>query len=86
MNILTDPIWSNRASPSQLFGPARILEPPIEINSLLSNIQIVLISHSHYDHLDSETVRSIGNNKLWYIKLFIPQSFHFFSLYFLCYV
>ena len=64
-NILTDPIWSDRASPFSFIGPKRIIDPGIEFNNL-PNIDIVLISHNHYDHLDLTTI-----NKLW--KKFKPK-------------
>lgn len=57
--ILTDPIWSERCSPSTLFGPVRFHSPPIPLDEL-PQIDIVLISHDHYDHLDKETVISLS--------------------------
>jgi len=59
LNILTDPIWSDRASPSQYFGPVRYSDPGIVFESL-PRIDLVLISHNHYDHLDLSTLE-----KLW---------------------
>ncbi len=56
LNFLTDPIWSNRASPVQLAGPRRISNPGIALTDL-PPIHAVLISHDHYDHLDHNTVR-----------------------------
>jgi L-ascorbate metabolism protein UlaG (beta-lactamase superfamily) len=55
-NILTDPIWSERASPFRLFGPRRRRKPGVRREDL-PQIDIVLISHNHYDHLDLETLR-----------------------------
>ncbi|MFK7915048.1 MAG: MBL fold metallo-hydrolase, partial [Pseudomonadales bacterium] len=49
--ILTDPIWSKRASPVQWLGPARFSDPGIAFEDLPS-IDAVVISHDHYDHLD----------------------------------
>lgn len=59
MNILTDPIWSERASPFQWLGPKRRAAPGISWQQL-PKIDLILISHSHYDHLDIPTLK-----KLW---------------------
>lgn len=58
LNILTDPIWSERASPVQFAGPKRVHEPGIDFTAL-PPIDIVLISHSHYDHLDIPTLQRL---------------------------
>jgi L-ascorbate metabolism protein UlaG (beta-lactamase superfamily) len=55
LNILTDPIWSDRCSPVQWFGPKRNRPPGVTFQSL-PNIDLVLISHNHYDHLDKNTI------------------------------
>ncbi|MGU3432180.1 MBL fold metallo-hydrolase [Actinomycetes bacterium M1A6_2h] len=54
--VLTDPVWSNRVSPSALVGPARLHPVPVAAEAL-PLIDAVLISHDHYDHLDRDTVR-----------------------------
>ena len=59
LNILTDPIWSKRASPFKWFGPKRYTKPGISFEGL-PKIDLILISHNHYDHLDLHTIR-----KLW---------------------
>ena len=51
LNLLTDPIWSERCSPVSWFGPARAVEPGVAFEQL-PPIDAVLISHNHYDHLD----------------------------------
>ena len=61
--ILTDPAFSERASPSQYFGPKRFIPAPIHLEDL--HIDIVLLSHTHYDHLDANSVIRIGNRALW---------------------
>lgn len=59
LNILTDPVWSDRASPLPFAGPKRIIDPGIKFEDL-PPIDIVLVSHNHYDHLDLRTLK-----KLW---------------------
>jgi N-acyl-phosphatidylethanolamine-hydrolysing phospholipase D len=51
LTFLTDPIWSDRASPVSFAGPERIVEPGIAIDDL-PPIDFVVVSHNHYDHLD----------------------------------
>jgi L-ascorbate metabolism protein UlaG (beta-lactamase superfamily) len=58
LNILTDPVWSKRASPVQWAGPARVNAPGIAFDKL-PPIDIVLVSHSHYDHMDAGTIRQL---------------------------
>src|SRR3984893_6144358 len=58
-NILTDPIWSERASPLSWAGPRRRRKPGISWENLPS-IDAVLISHNHYDHLDLATLRRLA--------------------------
>jgi L-ascorbate metabolism protein UlaG (beta-lactamase superfamily) len=58
-HILTDPIWSHRASPFTSVGPHRRREPGVRWEDL-PRIDIVLISHNHYDHLDLETLRKLA--------------------------
>jgi L-ascorbate metabolism protein UlaG (beta-lactamase superfamily) len=58
LNVLLDPIWSERASPFTFIGPKRVHEPGVKWDDL-PRVDIVLISHSHYDHLDLETVRRL---------------------------
>ncbi|HSG82445.1 MAG TPA: MBL fold metallo-hydrolase [Gemmatimonadota bacterium] len=59
LNVLTDPHWSKRASPVQLAGPARWVRPGVRFEAL-PPIDLVLISHNHYDHLDGGTVRKLA--------------------------
>ena len=55
LNVLTDPIYAERASPLPFAGPKRVRAPGIRFEDL-PPIDVVLISHSHYDHLDLETL------------------------------
>jgi len=59
LNVLTDPMWSERASPFQWIGPRRLMPPGIAFDAL-PPIDVVLLSHNHYDHLDATTVRNIA--------------------------
>lgn len=58
LNMLTDPVWSERCSPFTFAGPQRMRPPGIEFDDL-PHIDIVLLSHNHYDHLDIHTVKQI---------------------------
>jgi L-ascorbate metabolism protein UlaG (beta-lactamase superfamily) len=58
-NILTDPIWSERASPVPWAGPQRRRAPGVRWEDLPS-IDVVLLSHNHYDHLDLPTLRRLA--------------------------
>jgi len=58
VNILTDPIWSERASPFGWIGPRRRRDPGVRWEDL-PPIDIVLLSHNHYDHLDLPTLRRL---------------------------
>ncbi|MDQ7988733.1 MAG: MBL fold metallo-hydrolase [Candidatus Dactylopiibacterium sp.] len=55
---LTDPVFSERASPVQWFGPRRFHAPPIALDAL-PPIEGVIVSHNHYDHLDRASVRAL---------------------------
>jgi L-ascorbate metabolism protein UlaG (beta-lactamase superfamily) len=59
LNILTDPIWSDRASPFPWAGPKRRAPPGIRFEDL-PTIDIVLISHNHYDHMDLATLQRLA--------------------------
>jgi N-acyl-phosphatidylethanolamine-hydrolysing phospholipase D len=54
--ILTDPVWSERASPVSFAGPRRWVPPPLPLDRLPAP-DLVLLSHNHYDHMDRPTVR-----------------------------
>ncbi len=58
LNIVTDPIWSKTAGPTSFLDPKRSIAPGINFNDL-PKIDAVLISHSHYDHLDIPTVKML---------------------------
>ncbi len=58
LNILTDPVWAKRVSPFRLIGPTRRNAPGIEFDDL-PPIDLVLLTHNHYDHLDLETLKRL---------------------------
>ncbi|XP_062338628.1 N-acyl-phosphatidylethanolamine-hydrolyzing phospholipase D isoform X1 [Osmerus eperlanus] len=70
--ILTDPIFSQRASPLQFLGPKRFRGPPCTVDQL-PRVDAVLISHTHYDHLDLGTVTALnerfGSELRWFVPL-----------------
>jgi N-acyl-phosphatidylethanolamine-hydrolysing phospholipase D len=83
VNILTDPHWSDRASPVTFAGPKRLMPPGVPFENL-PPIDLVLISHDHYDHLDVETVRRLAQRhhpvflvplglKAWFAEIGITQ-------------
>lgn len=70
VSVLTDPIFSQRCSMSQWFGPKRFRPVPCQIKDL-PKIDIVVISHNHYDHLDHGSVvelnQRFGSDLAWYV-------------------
>ena len=57
--ILTDPVFSERASPFKRLGPKRLIPPAILLNEL-PKIDVVTISHNHYDHLDIRSLKKLS--------------------------
>jgi N-acyl-phosphatidylethanolamine-hydrolysing phospholipase D len=72
LNVLTDPIFSSRASPVQFAGPARVQAPGIALRDL-PHIDVVVISHNHYDHLDRGSIQALarqaGGSPLFLVPL-----------------
>ncbi len=71
LTILTDPIFSERASPLSFAGPKRLIKPVIKIKDL-PQIDIITISHNHYDHLDINSLRKI-QKKFPDVKILVPK-------------
>ena len=69
LNILTDPIWSNRCGPVSWFGPRRVRPPGVRFEDL-PPIDVVLLSHNHYDHCDLPTLRQLTRDH--HFKLLTP--------------
>jgi L-ascorbate metabolism protein UlaG (beta-lactamase superfamily) len=59
LNILIDPVWSERCSPVSFAGPKRVNDPGIAFDAL-PPIDVVLVSHGHYDHLDIRTLSKLA--------------------------
>ena len=68
LSILTDPMFSDRASPVSFAGPKRYTEPGIQLEDL-PPIDIVVISHNHYDHLDLPTLEALGPQVTYVVPL-----------------
>jgi N-acyl-phosphatidylethanolamine-hydrolysing phospholipase D len=71
LNILTDPVWSERSFPVQWTGPRRVMPPPIALKEL-PPLDLILLSHSHYDHLDKPTVKWLAKHQseaVWVVPL-----------------
>lgn len=60
--VLTDPVWSDRCSPSHAVGPQRMHAPPVPLEALPA-VDAVVISHDHYDHLDMDTVVALARTQ-----------------------
>lgn len=75
VNIITDPVFNKRLSFSRFVGPSRVTDCPCEKDGL-PKIDIVAISHCHYDHLEMNTVRKINKHNpdaIWYVPLGIDK-------------
>lgn len=70
-NILTDPVFSDRVSPVTFYGPKRLVALPFAQKDL-PKVDIVVISHSHYDHLDLKTLRSLNEQNQGQTLFLVP--------------
>lgn len=59
VRVLVDPVWGGRASPSSLAGPKRFQPVPVPLRRM-PRVDVVAISHDHYDHLDYPTIRELA--------------------------
>ncbi|HYW51609.1 MAG TPA: MBL fold metallo-hydrolase, partial [Gemmatimonadaceae bacterium] len=67
--VLIDPVWGERASPFTFAGPKRFHAPPLPLDQLPA-LDVVVISHDHYDHLDLPTVRALAARRVrWLVPL-----------------
>lgn len=61
VRVLTDPVWGARASPSRIAGPKRFQPVPVRLRAL-PPVDVVIVSHDHYDHLDYPTIRALARH------------------------
>ena len=83
INVLTDPHFTQRASPLNFAGPKRYMAPGMKIDDL-PNIDVVTISHSHYDHLDYTSVKLLSEkfeNILFLVPLGLKKWFESKGIY-----
>lgn len=66
MNILIDPVFSERTSPVSFIGPKRFSDLPVEIQDL-PDIDVVVISHDHYDHLDMDSIKALNQKSVRFV-------------------
>lgn len=66
LRVLTDPVWGLRASPTRVFGPRRFQPMPVRLKAL-PPVDLVLISHDHYDHLDYPTIRELARGTVPFV-------------------
>jgi L-ascorbate metabolism protein UlaG (beta-lactamase superfamily) len=64
--ILTDPVWGERVSPLAFAGPKRFHRPPAPL-SALPPLDLVIVSHDHYDHLDRPTIRALAKSRVPFV-------------------
>jgi L-ascorbate metabolism protein UlaG (beta-lactamase superfamily) len=60
--VLTDPVWSERCSPSDVVGPGRMHPPPVPLDALPA-LDAIVVSHDHYDHLDTDTIIALARTQ-----------------------
>lgn len=66
IRVLTDPVWGLRASPSQLAGPKRFQPVPVPLRAM-PPVDLVIVSHDHYDHLDYPTIRELAKRDVPFV-------------------
>ena len=64
--VLTDPVWGPRASPFALVGPKRFAPMPLRLRDM-PEVDVIVISHDHYDHLDYPTIRALRASKVPFV-------------------
>jgi N-acyl-phosphatidylethanolamine-hydrolysing phospholipase D len=78
LNLLVDPVWGERASPWRSIGPRRLVPAAVAMTEL-PPIDVVLLSHNHYDHLDAYTVRALArthSGARWVVPLRLSKLLH----------
>ena len=71
VRVLFDPVFSERTSPVTFAGPKRYTPTPCTLEEV-PEVDLVVISHDHYDHMDSDTLRKIYNRRQQHVHFFVP--------------
>lgn len=66
LRVLTDPVWGPRASPFRILGPRRFQPVPVPLRTM-PPIDLVVVSHDHYDHLDYATIRELAKRHVPFV-------------------
>ena len=66
LRVLTDPVWGTRASPTRLAGPKRFQPVPVPLRAI-PPLDLVVVSHDHYDHLDYPTLRELAKRDVPFV-------------------
>src|SRR5258708_7433774 len=66
VRVLTDPVWGPRASPSSLAGPKRFQPVPVPLRAM-PPLDLVIVSHDHYDHLDYPSIRELAKRDVPFV-------------------
>jgi L-ascorbate metabolism protein UlaG (beta-lactamase superfamily) len=84
VRVLMDPVWDERASPMRGMGPKRFFAPPVRLEEL-PKVDVVLVSHDHYDHLGESTIRQLARlesmrGAQWVTSLDVGESLRRFGV------
>jgi L-ascorbate metabolism protein UlaG (beta-lactamase superfamily) len=84
VRLLLDPVWDERAAPTQWTGPKRFFPPPLALEEL-PPIDAVVLSHDHYDHLGAGTIRQLAQlehlrSTRWITTLGVDKILHSFGV------
>jgi L-ascorbate metabolism protein UlaG (beta-lactamase superfamily) len=84
VKVLVDPVWDERASPSRWAGPKRFFAAPVRLEDL-PGVDVVLVSHDHYDHLGEATIRRLAvlesmRGARWVTSLGVGESLRQFGV------
>jgi L-ascorbate metabolism protein UlaG (beta-lactamase superfamily) len=84
VRVLVDPVWDERASPMQWAGPKRFFAAPVRLEDL-PGVDVVLVSHDHYDHLGESTIRRLAGlesmrGTRWVTSLGVGESLQQFGV------
>jgi L-ascorbate metabolism protein UlaG (beta-lactamase superfamily) len=66
VRVLTDPVWGTRASPLRIAGPKRFQPVPVALRAM-PPVDLVIVSHDHYDHLDYPTIRALAKGDVPFV-------------------